>query len=214
MTNNSTHVPIEQRWLGLDKRAFPYAIVMVGVIALMAYIVPAINSAIDWTDQTQPGDVIDLGDGLTITPPVGWLLEDGIRTTGNPVVPVDPTNASAVLANDGVTIAVTASGWEGTTNELLDQYNTLRDRSNSEENKLFRVTGPRSSVTTASGVVGVSETFTSATGDGKAYAFALDVGGRPIGVIITVDASADSLATVGDAIEATVSSLAVSDPAP
>ena len=44
------------------------------------------------------------------------------------------TFASAVLTSDGVMIAVTASGWDGTANELLDQYNTLRDRSSGDDN--------------------------------------------------------------------------------
>ncbi len=211
MRSSDAHVPIEQRWLGLDKRALPSAAVMVFFIALMAYVAPAVNSAVGWTDETRPGDVIDLGDGLTITPPSGWLLQAGIRTSENPAVPVSPSNASAAFTSDGVTVTVAASGWTGDANELLDQYNRLRDRSDADDDRLFQVTAPRSSVTTDNGLMGVTETFTSATGDGRVYAFAVDVAGRPTGVVITVDASSDNLASVHDEVDRAVSSLSVSE---
>jgi len=207
--SDSHYVPIEERWLGLDKRAIPYAVVMVALIALLAYVIPAINDAVGWDDGTRAGDVIDLGGGLTITPPVGWLLEDGIRTSDDPAVPVQPDNAYALLANGGISITVVGSGWDGSADELMDQANSLREDSDADDDKLFKVTGSRDSVTTSSGIVGVSETFTSATGDGKTFAFAVPADGdsQSVGVVITVRSAADGLAEYGAAIDTMVSSL-------
>lgn len=204
---DSHYVPIEDRWLGLDKRAFPYAIVMIVVIAVLAYVVPAIDDAVEWDDATQAGDVIDLGGGVTFVPPVGWLLEEGIRTSDEPATPVDPNSSRAELVNGGVSVSVLSSSWEGTADELMDQANTLRE--NTTVDQPFKVTGSRSTVTTSSGVSGVSETFTSASGSGKAFAFVLPpVGdGDQVGVLVAATGSGDNLAHYTDAIDAMVSTL-------
>ena len=200
------YVPVEDRWLGLDKRAIPYAVVMIALIGLMTYVLPAINDAVDWDDEIRAGDVIDLGEGLTITPPVGWLLEDGVRVSDDLATPVDPESARAALASGGVSVSVGTSGWDGTADDLLDQSNKLRDDSDADEDKLFKVTGPRDTVTTSSNVTGVREPFTSASGSGEIFAFAVP-GDEPIGVVITVTGSGDNLGGYDDAIDNMVSSL-------
>ena len=72
----------------------------------MAGVVPAINNAISWTNQTNAGDVIDMGGGITFAAPEGWTLTDGFRTTDHGAHSVSPSRSTAVLANGGVQIEV------------------------------------------------------------------------------------------------------------
>jgi hypothetical protein len=210
---NSDIVPVDQRWLGLDKRALPYALVAVVLIAVLAWVVPAINGAIEWSDETEAGDLIDLGGGIVFTPPTGWLLEDGLRTTDDPAVPADPARAAATVATGGLTTSVTGSRWDGDANALLDQVNTLRKNSDEDDDKLFKVAGDRSTLATLAGVVGVAEPFTSATGDGAMYAFVIDRGDDPpIGVVFSATGTEQAMAQFGNDVEQMVASLTYTEP--
>lgn len=150
-------VPVDQRWLGMDKRGIPYAVVALVLIAVLLWVVPAIDDATAWNNPTVAGDLIDLGDGITIAPPAGWQLEQGIRTTEESATPVNSDAASATLSNGATTVTVTGSGWTGTATELMDQYNRVRDASDEDPDRQFAVTGERSSFTTATGLTGVQE---------------------------------------------------------
>jgi hypothetical protein len=203
-----TTVPVDQRWLGMDKRAIPYAVVALVLIGVLIYVVPAVNGAVEFTDETVAGDVIDLGGGTTFTPPAGWLLEDGQRVNEG-LKPVDAKRANAVLVNGGVGVNVDGSFWDGTADELLDQANRLRDNSGRDDDRLFKVTGERASFTTASGITGVSETFTSATGDGTTWAFVV---GDGAGIVFTATTVNGTNASYAHDIESMVSSLTHTEP--
>lgn len=205
------HVPVEHRFLGLDRRTIPLAVVVLAIMAVFLWVFPAIDKAVGWDDETKAGDVLDLGLGVTVTPPVGWELVNGIRVGQAPISGVSSQEATAQFGNGGVTVSVDRSGFDGTADELLDQVNRLRDRSDSEPNRSFKVTGPRRSVTTASGLTGVSESYTSATGEGRmlAFTFPADSPAKGNGLIITIDGAADQYAAEAEAIDALVASLAV-----
>src|SRR6218665_2596803 len=66
------HVPVEHRFLGLDRRTTPLALVLVAIAAVFLVVVPSIDRAVGWDDAIEAGDVIDLGDGVTFVPPEGW----------------------------------------------------------------------------------------------------------------------------------------------
>jgi hypothetical protein len=208
-------VPVEHRWLGLDKRAMPLTFVIVAIILVMTVVVPAIDQALSWDDEVRAGDLISMGEGVTFAPPVGWELSDGIRVGREPSTGVRG-DSSATVAEGGVVVRVNQSGFDGSSDTLLDQVNRLRDRSNADENRAFKVTGPRQTVTTDSGLTGVSETFTSASGDGRLYAFVVDAGdggSTPVGITITVEATADQYGADASTIDALVASLTYKAPA-
>ena len=201
-------VPVDQRWLGMDRRGFPYAIVAVALIVVLVWVIPAVNDAVEWDDPTVAGDVLDLGGGITVTPPVGWQLEAGVRVGADTAGPVNADGSSTVLADGATTISITGAGWDGTADELMDQYNSLRDRSDQADDQLFAVTGTRGSFTTAAGLTGVSEAFESASGSGRAFAFVVDDdGGRPIGVVIAASTGGDTLGDAGGQLDDLVASL-------
>ncbi|MFD7659409.1 hypothetical protein ACFV4N_35990, partial [Actinosynnema sp. NPDC059797] len=64
-------VPVEHRFLGLDRRTFGPGLIVLAVALLLIYGLPALNAAIPWNDEVRAGDVLDLGDGATAVPPVG-----------------------------------------------------------------------------------------------------------------------------------------------
>jgi len=214
MTQHET-VPVDQRWLGMDRRGLPYAVVALVLIAVLHWVIPAIDDATAWDDPIVAGDVLDLGNGITVTPPVGWQLEDGILTSDEPTNPVDPTSPGGVradLATGTAALSVTGAGWDGTANELMDQYNRLREDSDEDADRVFAITGDRSSVTTASGVTGIEESFTSAGGDGRAFAFVLDDdSGTPIGVVIAASATDEAFGPADAEIDDVVSSLTMTE---
>lgn len=211
------HVPVEHRWLGLDRRTIPLAAVVVGLMLVFMVVLPAVNDAVGWDDETAAGDVIDLGSGVTFVPPVGWELTEGIRVGDEPSTGV-VGDGSAAIGDGGVSVQVTKSSFDGTADELLDQVNRLRTTSNAEPNRSFKLTGPRKTVTTASGITGVSEAYTSATGEGRILAFTFDAVGAggettPTGVAITIDGDDQAYATRADELNALIDSLTFEEPA-
>lgn len=197
-------VPVEHRFLGLDRRTIPLALVVLGLILLFVVVIPAIDDAVGWEDETRAGDVLDLGGGVTIVPPTGWELTTGIRVGDEPASGLSG-DGRASISTGGVVVTVVRGDFDGTPDELLDQVNRLRERSNADGNKAFKVTGPRATVTTASGLTGVSEAYTSASGEGRVLAFTLDSGS---GVTITIDATDSAYTAQAAAIDALIDSLA------
>ncbi|HWJ64033.1 MAG TPA: hypothetical protein VNS19_18830 [Acidimicrobiales bacterium] len=208
------HVPVEHRLLGLDRRTIPLALVVLAIMALYLVVVPAINRNVDFDDEVRAGDVITLGNGITFVPPEGWNLMAGIREGQEPTSGVSGNDETAAVADGGVTITVRASGYDGTADELLDQVDRVRTRSDAEPNQAFTVTGPRTTVTTDSGISGVSQAYTSATGEGRILAFTFE-GGRtgttPIGLTVTIDGSTRSFAEQARAIETLIASIQVEE---
>jgi hypothetical protein len=71
------------------------------------------------------------------------------------------------------------------------------------------VAGPRRSVTTSSGLTGVAETITAATGDATVTAFVVDTGSSTVGLTVTVEADPDQYGEHADDIDALVASIAI-----
>ncbi|WP_375484791.1 hypothetical protein [uncultured Jatrophihabitans sp.] len=166
-------VPVDARWLGLDKRALRPALFVLAVVVLLAGVLPAIDNSISWTDETKAGDVINLGDGLTFVPPTGWALTQGFRTSDRPGVPPSATEGNAVLANNGAQIVVQSGEFDGSADALVDRLN---DNLRKSDGSGFRVTGDPASITTADGRTGVTEQYTNSAHDGQLAAFVIPSG--------------------------------------
>jgi hypothetical protein len=187
-------VPVDRRWLGLDKRTLKPAFFVLAVVIVFVGVVPAINNAISWTNQTTAGDVINMGDGLTFAPPVGWDLTDGFKTTDHPDHGVSATSSSAVLSNGAVQIAAKGGSYSGTADALVNQLNRNLTRN---QGSAFKVDGTAVSITTEAGTTGVTEVFRSEAKEGQLAAFTFGKGdGLPtdIGLSFTVTGPAGSLA--------------------
>lgn len=187
-------VPVDRRWLGLDKRTFKPALFVLAVVVAFVGVVPAINNAISWTNQTRAGDVINMGDGLTFAPPLGWDLTNGFKTTDKPANGVSATSSSAVLSNGAVQIEAKGGTYGGTADALVSQLNKNLTRNQGSE---FKVDGTAVSTTTDSGITGVTEVFRSAAKEGQLAAFTFPKGGSlssDVGLSFTITGPAGSLA--------------------
>lgn len=199
-------VPVEHRWLGLDRRSIPYAVVAFGVIALWAWVMPWVSAQVAWDDTTRPGEAIQVTPDVTMTVPPGWGVISGFRTDdaprgGDQAREVEQT----VLVKDGVVFSILQGPFDQSPARLLDQANRITGALTSG----YHVSGEASNVTTAAGLRGVTQTFTTATGAGAVSAFVVEDTGIEIqaagpeaqmtSLKSEVDAMIDSLAQTGGA---------------
>jgi hypothetical protein len=163
-------VPVEQRWFGLDRRQLKPAIAVLLIGLFLATGLPAINAAIPWHNETHAGDKIDLGDGATVVPPVGWQLQDGSLVGAAGITGVSPGSVRVVLAHGGAVIQVRGGTFAGSAEAFLDQV--LR---NDGQNDLA-MSGAQAALTTDAGRVGVVETGSGPSGDTLWAAFKMATG--------------------------------------
>ncbi|MFC9256046.1 hypothetical protein [Amycolatopsis thailandensis] len=155
-------VPVEHRFLGLDRRTFTPALVALAAALVLIYGLPALNSAIPWHNEVKAGDVLDLGAGATAVPPVGWQLESGTLT--GTAASASPTALQITLATGGATIDLRGASYTGSADAFLDQV----DRSEGDAPGLD---GARGTITTAAGLTGVVQASTGPAGDVLDVAF-------------------------------------------
>ncbi|WP_207898206.1 hypothetical protein [Amycolatopsis pittospori] len=160
---------MEHRLLGLDRRTFTPALVVLGVALVLIYGLQALNAAIPWHNEIKAGDVLDLGDGATAVPPVGWQLESGTLTGAGQA---SPAGLQIVLATGGASLELRGTTFTGSASAFLDQVRR------SEGDDVPGIDGARGTVTTASGLVGVVQTSTAPGGDGLDAAFKMASGGQ------------------------------------
>lgn len=161
-------VPVEHRFLGLDRRTFPPALIALVIALLLAYGLPAVNAAVPWHNEIRAGDRLDLGDGATAIPPVGWQLESGTLLGATAV---SPLSLQADLATGGATIALRGAAFRGTADAFLDQVERA-------EGAVPGIDGARGTVTTSGGLVGVGQAGTGPGGDALDVAFKVAAPGQ------------------------------------
>ena len=164
-------MPVEHRWLGLDRRSIPYGLVAFGVIALWAWVMPWINAHVAWDDSTRAGEAFAVTTEVTMTVPPGWGVVSGLRTDDEPrggdqAREVEQT----LLVKDGVVFSILQGPFEESPTRLLDQANLITGAQVSG----YHVSGESHNVTTAAGLRGVTQDFTSATGAGIVTVFVFD----------------------------------------
>ena len=161
-------VPVEHRFLGLDRRQFKPALFVLVVALVLIYGEQAISAAVPWHNLIKAGDVLDLGGGATAVPPVGWQLEDGALVGSNSGV--SPTSSQTTLATGGARIDMQGAAFNGTAGAFLTQVLSVQDDSNAA------VDGSRSSFTTAAGLTGVVQSESGPSGDQITVAFKMSAG--------------------------------------
>ncbi|NUO57756.1 MAG: hypothetical protein HOV78_13880 [Hamadaea sp.] len=162
-------VPVENRLLGLDRRTLLPALFVLVVALLLIYGWQAIAAAIPWRNQITAGQLLDLGDGATAVPPVGWQLQKGTLTSG---LPTSATSLETLIAGGGTTIEFTGVAFTGSATEFLDQVQRA------EQTEPVLASGSRGTITTSSGLVGVSQTSSGPSGDGLDVAFKMSTGAQ------------------------------------
>ncbi len=204
----STHVdvrrvPVDHRWLGLDRRSLPYAVVAFAVIALWAWVMPWVNDQVAWDDPTRAGDAIQVTENVTMTVPPGWGVVSGLRTSDDTRSQVDATDQT-LLIKDGVSFSILQGPFDQSPRTLLAGAERITGAANSG----FHISGEVENVTTATGLRGVTQAFTAPVGAGSVTAFVVDGQGIEIQVAgpraqltaaqAETDAMINSLAKDGD----------------
>lgn len=199
--DSAVRVPVEHRWLGLDRRSVPYGLVAFAVIALWAWVLPWVDDRVAWDDTTRTGEAIQVTDNVTMTVPPGWGVVAGLRTSDE--ARSEKADDQVVLVKDGVVFAILQGPFDASPTRLLDQAERITGASSSG----FHVAGDARGLTTSGGLRGVTEPFTSPAGAGTVTAFVVDDRGIEIRVAgpqaqVTAlqsetDAMIDSLAREG-----------------
>jgi hypothetical protein len=158
------------RWLGLEKRSIPPALLSLALMAVFVVLLPAVDSAIPYDREIEAGDVVDLGSGLTFTPAEGWGFPDGVLVDGSGAG--EDGLRSAKVTSDGVTLRVTTGPFSGTPEDLLTQIRKINDAYGAIEG--YTVLTDVETVMTSDGVQGVSQAFTAANVEGFIAAFVID----------------------------------------
>jgi len=141
-------VPVDHRLLGLDKRRLSFAVAALAVWLFWVVMVPAVDDAVPWRDETRPGDVLQLTPTVTMTPAVGWGVQSGLRTSDRTAS--GDTSDNVVLVDDGVAFQITSGAWTGTPTELLDQITVITGTVTGSEG--FRLTRGATTIRTTQGV--------------------------------------------------------------
>ena len=188
-------VPVEKRWLGLDKRTLTPAIVVAAIAILLTFVVPLIDRVVPQDDPILAGQRLDLGGGIVVTPPVGWELENGIRVGDRTTVPVTAGSADAAFAGDGVSINVHVAAFTGDTTALLDQVEVVDNA----------VGGQRRTVPAQGGITGLAETYTGVGGEALVAAYTFPQ--TSTGMTITVTAPVGQLTAHAAQVDAVLHSV-------
>lgn len=172
-------MPVEDRWLGLDRRSLPYGLVGFAVIALWAWVMPWVNAQVPWDDTTEVGEAFQVTTEVAMTVPAGWGVESGLRTVDEPRGGDEARDAEqTVLVKDGVVFAILQGPFDESPARLLEQANRITGAQSSG----YHVSGEVHNLTTSGGLRGVAQDFTAATGAGTVSAFVVDGQGIEIQV--------------------------------
>ena len=197
-------VPVEHRWAGLDRRSLPYAAVALGVLALWAWVMPWVADQVAWDDPIEPGEAIQVTDEVTMAAAPGWGVVSGLRTSDDTRSGETSTDQT-VLVKDGVVLSIVQGPFEESPARLLDQAELIVGALAGDSG--FAVKGEVTNRTIASGLRGVAQDFTSASGVGTITTFVVD----DTGIEIQSAGPRAQMAAHADEVEAMIDSLTPTD---
>lgn len=192
-------VPVDRRWLGLDRRTIVPALVVLALALVMGSVIPAINDSVSYDDKVVAGDVIEVDGGVTFVPSVGWGITDGVRTGQRPLSGSYPDTATVV---DGdVSFSIRTAPFKGDASALLEQIRATTTALDGSQG--FHFTSDPTDIVTAHGDRGVAARFQGARSDGLIAAFVF--GDR--GVQVTAYGAPDATAGPAEDIAAMIASI-------
>jgi hypothetical protein len=189
-------VPVEHRWSGLDRRTLPFAVGALAVWLFWVLVVPRVEAAVPWSDETRPGDVFRVTPTVTVTPAAGWGVRSGLRTTDTTAS--GTTSDDVVLVADGVVFQITSGPWSGTPAQLLAESTAITGRLVGGND--FRVTEAATTIRTRAGDTGALEGFATARTEGLIAALVLDGQGLQIQAAGPPEQLAGRAPQIGDMI--------------
>jgi hypothetical protein len=191
-----THVPVEHRWAGLDRRTLVPAISVLLVALLWACVLPAVNAAVPPHQPVRPGTVLAAGRGVCFTPAVGWQILSGLVASdaGQGL----PQAQAAQVAQGATILTIFSLKWAGTLPALLGRVIQVNSRT-------AEFGGAQTSVMTDQGVTGISEPFATGSGPGLVSVFLRN----GTGVIAAATSSAQDAGNAQPAVGQMISSIEI-----
>ena len=179
-------IPVERRWLGLDRATIRPALVVAALAVLMTLVIPAIDAAVPTRGTTiEAGQQVGLASNVVFTPAAGWVLTDGLLL-GRPEADGSYPNAASVT-DGALGLTVTTGAFDGTPSALLTR---LRDNaSQTQEQTSF--TGRVDTIQTRAGDRGVAQAFHTGNSVGLLVAFVIDGTGIEVVASGPPDANTD-----------------------
>jgi hypothetical protein len=190
-------VPIEHRFFGLDRRSLLPGLVVMALFVLWTVIVPSVNDLLDYSQQTNAGDVFVLKQGLTMDAQPGWGVDSGLLTTDRSVTQAE--GEPVALSKGGVSFVVTRGPFRGDARELLGQIRKVDHAVAGDA--AFHVSSDVATFHTNEGHRGVAQAYTTVAGAGVVTALVYGDTGVKITYTGSTTAMADHGEQVGDMID-------------
>jgi len=193
-------VPVERRWLGLDRRSLPAGITVAVIAILFTAVLPFLNDSISWNNPIVAGDRIALGPQAVVTPPLGWQLVNGVR-----VGEQTTAGAAAVLTDAGVTMNLAVEALPDGVDMLLTTI--TGDISRSAQGTGLRADSTAVHLTTAGGLTAAVQRWSSPSTSGVVAVIAdppADGSGSPTAVVIQASGPGSALDTVIADVDRTI----------
>jgi hypothetical protein len=162
-------VPVERRFLGLDRRTLLPAAVVLLLFAVAVWVLPAINSRVTVDDPIVAGDVIQVGSAVEFVPAVGASLIAGSRKA-EPGRGGEYPSTAAVSYN-GTVFEVITDTYDGTPAQLLAQIKRNDEGLRPADGAGLHVTSEPVTITNATGEHGVAAHYDSAHAVGLVATF-------------------------------------------
>jgi hypothetical protein len=169
-------VPVERRWLGMDRRTLLPAGLVVLLVVVTFWVLPFIDSHTATDHPIHAGDIVRV-DGVEFVPATGWNLEAGLLA-GTASAGSYPDQAT--LSHSGVTFSVETGSFTGTATDLLQQIEKNNDKLGADG--VDFESGPVAVFESTRGERGVLARFSTTTAEGLIGALVL----TGTGVQITV----------------------------
>ena len=166
--NGVVRVPVESRFLGLDKRTFAGALAVAIVFLVFAAVMPRVNDRIPWNDPIAAGEELALTEHIAFAPAPGWNVEAGHRLSADGAI---SQSGDVTLTGAGVSFEMTSGDFEGTPAQLL--AHAERAAAATSDQPLTAV-GTASAVRTVDGQAGLLQPFVGLQTSGLIAAFVID----------------------------------------
>lgn len=168
--------PVEQRILGLDKRTFVPAFVVLGIALLWAVVMPLVDRSVAYDDPVEAGDVMVLAQGITFRPTQGWNVESGLRASDS--TRSGAPGGAAHLSYRGVSFRIVPGPFSGEPEELLGQIDKVS--SASAQSEALTIGTDHETIATEQGEQGVVASYAGTNRSGVIAAFVLNGTGLAI----------------------------------
>ncbi|TYL49837.1 hypothetical protein FXB39_11110 [Nocardioides sp. BGMRC 2183] len=171
-------VPVDRRVLGMDRATLLPAGIVAALVALMLWVLPAVNAKVSVEDRVEAGDIIQVGE-VEFVPTAGWNITAGVRQdTEDPPVSYPE---QATVTDGALALYVISSDFDGTPSQLLEQIEENNDHLSKDA--ALTVTGEPTTLENTAGDRGVIARFDASQAEGLIAAYVFDGVGAEVVVI-------------------------------